>query len=288
MTETTILAYAKLNLYLDITGKRADGYHELTGIMHTIDLSDTLHVRITDKMGISIVCDNPDVPADEGNIAYKAAELFFSELTASGIAALPAVEIDIQKRIPVMAGMGGSSTDGAAVLRALNRLHNNVFSEAQLMKMGGVLGADVPFCLTGGTALISGIGDVLIPITPLEDVYFVIIKPTYANSTAEMFEKYDAQQLNRTDVEIDASRFESLIKSITEKKFYENASLMYNVFQEKEADKIYRELIDVGAKAAIMTGSGSAVFGVFKTFREALTAYGKLDYPFKYIACNVI
>ena len=160
-------AYAKINLYLDVTAKRADGYHEIISIMQAVDLCDTVSVNRTDAhKGISLRCDW-DLPCDERNLAYRAAAAYFEDHPPCGI------EIDIKKRIPMQAGLAGGSADCAAVLRALNHMFER-YSEKELITLGASLGADVPFCLAGGTCITRGIGEVLQPCSPMPDCFMVI------------------------------------------------------------------------------------------------------------------
>ncbi|MDR0222936.1 MAG: 4-(cytidine 5'-diphospho)-2-C-methyl-D-erythritol kinase [Oscillospiraceae bacterium] len=262
----TLPAYAKLNLYLDVTGKRADGYHEIESVMRAIDLHDVVTVTVTENGGdgnITVKCDDPSIPVGAENIAYRAAALFMEKSGLSFKA-----EIDIRKRIPVMAGLGGSSTDGAAVLTALNRIYN-AFDAAGLSETGAALGADVPFCLTGGTALCKGAGGVITPLPSAARNFYVIIKPDFGISTKRAYEMYD----RLAPVSGPVSR-----------------DMPYNAFQalykDGRIDGICRDLINSGALGASMTGSGSAVFGVFAERAAAENACKKLDYPHKFIACD--
>ncbi|MDR0197016.1 MAG: 4-(cytidine 5'-diphospho)-2-C-methyl-D-erythritol kinase [Oscillospiraceae bacterium] len=263
----TLPAYAKLNLYLDIKGKNSDGYHKIESVMREIDLADTVTVRVNDDTGgnaIVVECDNPAIPTDERNTAFRAAALF---MEASGRRF--GADIDISKKIPVMAGLGGSSADGAAVLKALNGIYN-VFDDAELLKIGAVLGADVPFCLTGKAAFCEGIGDIITPLPVTEKFFYLIIQPDFKLSTKSAYEMYDRGFRGRGPV----SRGE-----------------LYNVFQvlydDGRIDGICRALVEKGASGASMTGSGSAVFGVFTERETAVAAYNELDYPFKFIARGV-
>jgi len=274
--QVTLPAPAKLNLFLDIVGKREDGYHEITGVMQSVDLSDTVTVRIYDGVNITVSCDNTDIPADSRNIAHKAATLYMRN---SGLRFW--ADIDIKKHIPVEAGLGGSSADGAAVLVALNRIFG-VFNSEQLLKLGMEIGADVPFCLTLGTAYVGGAGESVVPLPFIDNAVYLIIKPDYSNNTREMYEKYDA-----APAEVNKSGAEGFISAVMSGKFLENAGLMYNVFGDGGSRGICRELISLGAKGAAMTGSGSAVFGVFADYGSAERAAGQMNYPFKYVATAV-
>lgn len=274
--QVTLTAPAKLNLFLDIVGKREDGYHEITGVMQSVDLADTVTVRIYDGVNITVSCDNRDVPADSRNIAHKAAALYMRK---SGLRFW--ADIDIKKHIPAEAGLGGSSADGAAVLIALNRIFG-VFVDEQLIKLGAEIGADVPFCLTLGTAYVGGAGESVVPLPFIDNAVYLIVKPDYSNSTREMYEKYD-----ESPVEVNKDGAEGFISAVMSGRFLENADLMYNVFSDEKSRDICRELVALGAKGAVMTGSGSAVFGVFEDYASAERASGMLGYPFRYIATAV-
>jgi len=271
--QITLPAPAKLNLFLDIVGKREDGYHEITGVMQSVDLADTVTVRIYDGVSISVSCDDGGIPSDSRNIAYKAAALYMRK---SGLRFW--ADIDIKKHIPVGAGLGGGSADGAAVLQALNKFFC-VFNEAELLALGAEIGADVPFCMLRKTAYVGGKGESVVPLPPVDNAVYLIVKPDYSNSTAEMYSKYDEapKPANKDGAE-------KFISAMMSGCFLENAGLMYNVFADGNSRKICGELISLGAVGASMTGSGSAVFGVFEDYGKAEKAEKKLNYPFKYIA----
>ena len=186
MKRITVKAPAKINLSLDILGKRADGYHFLRTVMHAIDLCDTIHISMTGS-DIQILCDREDVPCDERNIAYKAAAAFFDQTQATQTG----IRIQIDKTIPSQAGLGGGSADGAAVLVALNELYQTGLDTSKLQKIGALVGADIPFCITGGCALAEGIGEILSPIHAQLDCCFVVCKPEIGVSTAAAYNKFD-------------------------------------------------------------------------------------------------
>ena len=174
---TMIEARAKINLTLDVTGKREDGYHLVKMVMQSVDLHDDVRVTIVrgekKSRGIVLSCSMPFLPTDSSNLAYRAAELFYKE---TGVP-LETCEIFIEKRIPIAAGLAGGSTDAAAVLRALNELHDTGLSRDRLCEMGLKLGADVPYCLIGGTMLAEGIGEKLTELSPMQPCYVVLCKP---------------------------------------------------------------------------------------------------------------
>lgn len=244
-------ANAKLNLYLDITGRRADGYHLLETVMQSISLADEVTVVVSAGSGISLSCDRTDVPTDERNTAYRAAELFMQTAGASGT-----VCIDIEKHIPSGAGMGGGSADAAAVLRALDLAYENPLTEQQLLDIAAQVGADVPFCLAGGTKLCRGIGEEISDFPAPEGV-FLVVKPEFSCPTGAAYRKYDE---NPVAVHGGLERFRAAMPG-------GYAAEMYNVFQALYSDEriedICRRLKEQGAKGAMLTGSGSACFGVF-------------------------
>ena len=172
-------AYAKVNLTLDILGVREDGYHELETVFQAIDLCDLVAVSVHRQGGISLRCNLPYLPTDGRNLAVKAAEAFFR---AAGVEN-PGLHINIKKVIPVGAGMAGGSTDAACVLRLLNRAFGLPLSDKKLAETALTLGADVPFCLWGGTALAGGVGEKLKPLSPMPDCFLVVGKPSFSVST---------------------------------------------------------------------------------------------------------
>ena len=199
---TMIEARAKINLTLDVTGKREDGYHLVEMVMQSVDLHDDVRVTVVrgekKPRGIVLSCSLPFLPTDERNLAYRAAELFYKE---TGVP-LETCEIFIEKRIPIAAGLAGGSTDAAAVLRALNELHDTGLSRDRLCEMGLKLGADVPYCLIGGTMLAEGIGEKLTQLADMPHCYVVLCKPPFAVSTREVYQEIDSVPLTqRPDTE---------------------------------------------------------------------------------------
>lgn len=257
----TVIANAKLNLYLDIIGTREDGYHLLETVMQSITLSDVLDIDISDGDGTELVCDRADIPSDERNIAYKAARAY---LDAAKIKAR--VRISIAKRIPSGAGMGGGSADAAAVLAALDR-HFGALGKEKLYETALSCGADVPFCLAGGTKLCKGIGEEISPVAAVKGYAFLVVMPDFTCPTGEAYRKYDAAPV--------AARGElrEFCESISCGSF---SGRMYNVFEALYADEriedIKARLAEVGADGAMLTGSGAAVFGVFKDEKAAAQA----------------
>ncbi|NBK17292.1 4-(cytidine 5'-diphospho)-2-C-methyl-D-erythritol kinase [Anaerotruncus sp. X29] len=251
-------APGKINLSLDITGVREDGYHEIDTIMQAVDLRDTVTITRMSGKGIFISCDRPRVPSDDTNYAHIAARLFFDRfgLDAS------AISIDIQKRLPMQAGMGGGSADAAGVLVGMNALFEVGADMETLCRLGREIGADVPFCIMGGIQRARGIGEQLTRLPDLPKCHIVIAKPTAGVSTKESYRRYDQQgAVRRPDTEL-------LLRKLKEGDLHGLAKGMYNVLEEvaglDEVCKLHERLLSGGAAGAMMSGSGSAVFGLFE------------------------
>ena len=266
-------AYAKLNLALDILGRRPDGYHDMRMVMQSIDLADRVSVAPQAEPGVSVNTDLPYLPRGEGNIAAKAAARFFEE---TGLP-FPGLAIDIQKQIPVCAGMAGGSSDGAAVLRVLRRVYAPDLPWERLEESAAAVGSDVPFCVRGGTALAEGRGEVLTDLPPLPDCRFVLCKPDFDLPTGPMFARlrFDgdlphpdvdgmAAALERGDLAGTATRVGNLFEAVLEPA------------ERREIDGIKELLLRHGALAAAMSGSGPAVFGIFALNAETAGAEEEL------------
>lgn len=256
--EVKVLAPAKINLMLDVTGKRDDGYHTLTTIMQSISLADIVSVAETDTGKITVKSSNEAIPPDQNNIAYKAAVKFFdfTNIQHNGL------NIHIQKNIPSEAGLGGGSADAAAVLVGLNHIYKTDLSVEQLCDIGASIGADVPFCIVGGTKLCSGIGEIMTETFPLEKCHIVIAKGNSGISTKTAFEKIDNVGFN-TDT--DYSQYNGSVQSIK--------SIGYNRFElvtdNYDVSFIKNNMMKMNADYSAMTGSGSAVFGLFSNAEHA-------------------
>lgn len=269
-------AYAKLNLTLDILRKREDGYHDLQMVMQSIDLADTLTITPAEGPG-TMATTLSYLPADGRNLAQMAAAAF---RTATGREM--EVDISIQKRIPVCAGMGGGSSDAAAVLRAMNQLTGAGLSDAALAAIGQQVGSDVPYCVLGGTALAEGRGEILTPLSPLPPCSVVICKPAFPISTPQLFSRVDVRKIaRRPDTQ-------GLIAALNAGDLTGVARRMYNVFEDVleprrqvEINAIKSTLIDCGALGASMSGSGPTVFGLFDREEAARRACTQLEtiYP---------
>lgn len=253
-------AYAKVNLTLAVGEKRPDGYHEVVSVMQRVSLHDTLTAEQT-REGITLTCSDPALPSGEENLAHRAASLFFRETGIAGGAALT-----LEKSIPSQAGLGGGSSDAASVLLALRRLYAPALPDTELETMAAALGSDVPFFIRGGTQLATGRGEVLSPLPPLTDGWFVIVKPTESFSTAAMYRRLDnlppacTPPLPPLQGGLPAlaaglfNRFEAAIPA---------GSAVWD---------IKAQLAAYGALASLLSGSGSAVFGLFDTETAARAA----------------
>ncbi len=267
MNSIILKGRAKINLTLDVVGKRENGYHDLEMIMQTVNLYDTIYIRKTKVPGVRLKSNYSWLPTNEKNIAYRAAELFFEESGIHG-----GVAIEITKRIPVAAGLAGGSTDAAATLVGLNRLYETGYSKEKLMEMGLKLGADVPFCIARGTMLAEGIGEVLTPLEPMPTTYVVLVKPPFSASTAVVYKSLDINNIKRHP------ETQKVIEALKNGDVKEIASNMSNVLEEvtipmhPEIDKIKEGFVKHGAMGTMMSGSGTTVFGLFENEEAAKRA----------------
>jgi len=255
-----ILAPAKLNLSLDIVGRRNDGYHLLQTVMKTISLFDTVKLEKSDN--ISIRCNWGDVPTNSKNLCYKTAELFFKTAGISG-----GVSITLEKQIPFGAGLGGGSSDAAATLKGLDELYKTNMSPNELAICGIKIGADVPFFFYGKTALVEGIGEKYTLLDNFMDCCFVVVKPKLFISATEAYIAFDKlKKIKRPNTEaiVDA------IKRCDLNLFCQNAgNVLEQAVDKPEVWYIKNRLNELGAKYSAMTGSGSAVFGIFTSKETA-------------------
>lgn len=263
-----IVANAKVNLFLEITGKLTNGYHTVDTVMQSISLSDVLKIDLLPKeSGIEITCSEPDIPTDEGNIAYKVARYY---LETSG--AKCGVKIDITKNIPSQAGMGGGSADGAAVLVGLNKLCGELLSSESLKAVASRNGADIPFCIDGGTQRLSGIGTDLVERYPSPKLPIVIIKPKSGISTPAAYRYLDS--IHNDFIDHTAMNPDNLIESLRTKNSANTAAYLYNRFEEvleylcPDSMRISSWLNNNGCRA-LLSGSGTAVFGITRDLTEA-------------------
>lgn len=265
-----IKAYAKVNLSLDIVGKREDGYHLLEMIMQAIDLYDEINIE-KQKEGISIKCNKPYVPTDERNLAYKAAKIFMEKYNINC-----GVCINIKKNIPVCAGLAGGSTDGAAVLKLMNKLFDINASDEELMELGLKLGADVPYCIKGGTALCKGIGEDVTELKGFKDKIIVLVKPPFGVSTKSVYQDFDlnkARSHPNTELLINAIEDDNLyLVSNNMKNLLENVTLR----KHKILINIKEEMKSYGATGTMMSGSGPTVFAFFDDMLKAQRCFEKM------------
>lgn len=263
-------AYAKINISLDVIGKREDGYHLLSMIMQNIELYDEIEIEKIES-GIVITCNKSFIPTDERNLAYKAAKLFLETYNIES-----GVSIDIVKNIPVAAGLAGGSADCATVLKMLNDMFDINASEEELMNLGATLGADVPYCIKGGTALCEGIGEKITPIKSFKNQIVLLVKPPFGVSTKDVYKAFD---LNKVKIHPDTK---NLIKKIEEDDLNYVALNMKNLLENvtirkhKVLYKLKEHLVKNGAVGSMMSGSGPTVFAFFDDMQVALKCYNEL------------
>lgn len=265
-------ALAKINLGLDVVRKREDGYHEVRMIMQNIHIYDDLELVVKETPGIQIETNLSSVPSDESNLVYKAAKLLMDEFEIS-----KGLYIRLEKNIPVAAGMAGGSSDAAATMIGVNQLFNLGLSTEELMERGVRIGADVPYCIMGGTALAEGIGEVLSPLPPMPECYILIAKPPVGVSTAFVYGNLRANELkHHPDID-------GMIQSLKEDSIADLCSRMENVLETVTIpaypviDEIKKLMVSCGADGAMMSGSGPTVFGIFTKEETAKAAMKKVE-----------
>jgi len=256
-------AYAKINLCLDITGRREDGYHLLRTVMQNVSLWDELTVtRLPEQSGIRLTCSDPQLTCGPSNTAYRAAEVFLE-----AVGSTDGVEIVLKKGIPMQAGMGGGSADAAAVLRALNELYGRPLTRSELLKLGVRVGADVPFCLVGGTALCEGIGEIITPLSPLPHCFFVLCKPQEDVSTAQAFAAVDRADFRS------AQSAQRMCDAIGQGDISVVGSAVSNDFlialEPQQSLRVIQQMKPFAPLGACMTGSGPTVFAMFERWEDA-------------------
>lgn len=279
-------AQAKLNLTLDVLGRRADGYHDLRMVMQSITLADTLSLERREAGELRVGANLKFLPGADKNLAAIAARQFYQALGRP----VPPLEIQIQKQIPVCAGMAGGSSDAAAVLRGLNEQEGRPFTPEQLARVGELVGSDVPYCVLGGTALAEGRGEVLTPLPALPQCHVVVCKPDFPISTPELFARIDAVKVRRRP---DTA---GVLTALEAGDLQAVARRMYNVFedvlperQRAQVAQIKHTLIQCGALGAAMSGTGPTAFGLFTSREEAENAHALLagSYRETYLAQTV-
>lgn len=271
MDKLELKALGKVNLGLDILGKKENGYHEVRMVMQTVYLYDRVILERSRTPGIRIETNLKFLPVNENNIAYKAAELLKNEFGID-----EGIKMILDKHIPVAAGMAGGSSNAAAVLFGMNRMYGLGLSEEELKKRGVNLGADVPYCIMRGTVLAEGIGEKLTPLPSIPKCYVLIAKPPLSASTEIVYEKYDAlSQVEHPDID-------GIIQGLEIGDIGRVASGMGNVLEQvmlKEYPviaQIKKAMLDLGALGALMSGSGPTVFGLFESRSQARMAARKI------------
>lgn len=261
-------AYAKINLGLDVVRKRPDGYHEVRMIMQTIGLHDRLSLNVIDSPQIKMKTNLPYLPTNENNIVYKAVSLIKEKYQINS-----GIFINLQKKIPVSAGLAGGSTDAAAALSGMNQLFDLNLSLEELKALGLMLGADVPYCLMGGTALSEGIGEILTPLPPFPNCHILLVKPKISVSTKYVYQNLDLDKINNhpnidgiiqgiknKDLLMATNNFANVLEGVTIKKY-------------PEISDIKKTMIEQGAIVSMMSGSGPSVFGIFDDLQAAKNAF---------------
>ena len=272
-------AYAKINLHLNVTAKRQDGFHDIETVMQTVSLCDELAMSLapSDRAEAHLSICGADLPTDRGNIVRRAAELYLARSGKIG-----RIDISLVKRIPVAAGLAGGSADAAATLRALNRLFNSYFSESELFALAAELGSDVPFCLLGGRAVCRGRGELIEPVFSPTDLHFVIAiadgeqvsTPAAFRALDEMYSNFDGSI--GTD---GAEKYKNLLSDLSSGNMSQDS--LFNIFEAAvlpecpKAQKIKEEMRTLGAYATLMSGSGPSVYGIFDSEKGALDACDK-------------
>jgi 4-diphosphocytidyl-2-C-methyl-D-erythritol kinase len=255
MEPFVVKAYAKLNLALDLVGKREDGYHLLRMVNQSVSLADRLTILPSDILLVK--CDDADLPDGPENIVYRAAKHFYEIVPEA-----PKIQIQIEKHIPHEAGLGGGSTDAAAVLQILNQISGKPFSEKALLALGEKIGADVPFCIKGGTALVEGIGEQIALLNEMPACKIVLCKPKIGVETKAAFEMADRLP------SLEACYSENVKQAVKEGNLIKLSASLGNFFEDilklPEILKLKAAFLKMGALGAAMTGSGSVVFGIFE------------------------
>jgi len=269
--EIEVKAYGKINLGLDVLNRRSDGYHEVKMLMQSIELHDVVYIRTTENRAIELSCDSQWVPSGRGNIAYKAAELMLERYNIKN-----GVKIIIKKNIPVAAGLAGGSSNAAAVIKGFNKIFELKLSSKEMMELGREIGADVPFCIMGGTMLAEGIGELLTVLKPLKDVNLLLVKPRIGVSTAWVFNSLKLEGI------IEHPEIDALVKATEQGSIDYLAKNMINVLETVTISKhpvigkIKNELLRNGALGSMMSGSGPTVFGIYIDRQTAVKAFHQI------------
>ncbi|MBQ8163738.1 MAG: 4-(cytidine 5'-diphospho)-2-C-methyl-D-erythritol kinase [Clostridia bacterium] len=286
----SILSPAKINLYLDVLDKRSDGYHNIETVMQTISIYDKITLTVSEYDSacneIKIVSNNEDIAWDESNLVYKSAIRFIAKADIK----FKKLLFEIEKNIPICAGMAGGSADAAATLKLLNQAFSYPLSEYDLISLSASLGADVPFCIHGGTYLCQGIGEKLTKLPTLKDINLICVmgnepKLSTVHAYSELDKKYGIYCKKSGD-------YDKMIDAISKNSISDISSLLYNKFEDvanPEVHKIKAMLLDNGAIGALMSGSGPSVFGIFNSEDEAKKAFSSMKPHFdKIFLCKTV
>lgn len=270
-SELQVTTQAKINLLLDVIGKRDDGYHKVEMVMQSIDLADRLKFKQL-QTGIELKVDHPEIPTDENNLVYQAAELFFNQYELGG-----GLQVEINKEIPVAAGLAGGSANAAATLVAINELWNLNLSTKELQDLGAELGADVPFCLQGGTILATGIGADLRPLNSVPKLNLVLVNPPFSVSTAEVYQSFDLDKISNHP---DLSRMLTALKAGNKLEIIEAVDNLLAEVTMKQHSQLYKlkeRLLKQGARKVLMSGSGPTMLGFVDSQSEAEKLVSQLE-----------
>lgn len=271
MDKMELKALGKINLGLDVLGRRENGYHDVRMVMQTLYLYDRITIEKTEKPGIALSTNLFYLPVNENNLAYRAAELLMQEFGVK-----EGVKITLEKHIPVAAGMAGGSSNAAAVLYGINRMFSLGLSQEALMERGVKLGADVPYCIMRGTVLAEGIGEILTPLPAMPRCTVLVAKPPISVSTKLVYEKLDAHEIE------EHPDIDGVLEGLERQDLEKIASSMGNVLENVTAEeypvieKIKEMMKENGALNAMMSGSGPTVFGLYSDKRTAKKAAQKI------------
>lgn len=280
MRSYSLIAPAKINLYLQIVGDRPDGFHELVMVLQSIELADVVTVRPIGTEVIRVWCDNPDVPQDQTNLAYKAADLMVREFP-DYFAKFGGVEIKIQKRIPIGAGLAGGSSNAAAVLVGLDLMWNLGLTHSELQELGATLGSDIPFCISGGTSLATGRGEQLDGLPDLHNIYVVLAK--YRDlpvSTPWAYQTYrqqfgDTYPKSSSDIEARKQQSRGMMAAIAQQNLTQIGQSLHNDLERvvlpeyPQVQQLRDRFQSLGVLGTMMSGSGSTVFGLVESHAQA-------------------
>lgn len=270
MKQIKLNSYAKINLFLDVLNKREDGYHNIKSVMQRVDLYDKLQIS-ENKFGIELICDHPKIPLDERNTCHKAASLIKEKYNIN-----TGITIKIKKTIPSGAGLAGGSSNAAAVITGLNELWKLGMTENEMQELGLMVGADVAFCLKGGTCLCEGLGDIITELKAFIWENILIIKPNFSISTPLAYKTLTEKEHNRY-------RDNKILNYINDNDYYNTCMSVANTLElaafklQEHIPLIKEEIKNTGAISTLMTGSGSAVFGFYMDKSSIMKAYKSLS-----------